>query len=430
MTILFSDRWIEENCEEFRPVNFRMQDEMTMGFDNVDPVTNMANLIVSLPPEVSEKQKEVLLIRAKAMAKISNMGEDSLRNMSDPIVPDSVKQPVLFGRKGKIVEGFPVQGTELDRQLKQAYLNRLDVIGNLPVPQLPYDVVNSEVLNMVRNEIRARESEFLGMEERRAIRERAVQRQQAYNDAINVKADILLKDILGETTQETMVDRFIEKFDMDQELLLELREAQKTKGGFATFLRRDIDRNLPPSQRREIETEKIGRIINILQRHIRLTNPQLEAIKSTFNDNLTEIQKNAKLIKIMTKKDELKKYANPNNPEENLFEVAQRTMSEYRERFNLSLKKEYDDNVKNIFGADFVAELEESSARDKFLQTRREELEKELGDRAEADMIARAEIEAGGAILEDYLFQPNPAGESPIEEIIRQTFEEVSEEME
>ena len=430
MTILFSDRWIEENCEEFRPVNFRMQDEMTMGFDNVDPVTNMANLIVSLPPEVSEKQKEVLLIRAKAMAKISNMGEDSLRNMSDPIVPDSVKQPVLFGRKGKIDEGLSVPATELDRQLKQAYLNRLDVIGDLPVPQLPYDVVNSEVLNMVRNEIRARESEFLGMEERRAIRERAVQRQQAYNDAINVKADILLKDILGETTQETMVDRFIEKFDMDQELLLELREAQKTKGGFATFLRRDIDRNLPPSQRREIETEKIGRIINILQRHIRLTNPQLEAIKSTFNDNLTEIQKNAKLIKVMTKKDELKKYANPNNPEENLFEVAQRTMSEYRERFNLSLKKEYDDNVKNIFGADFVAELEESSARDKFLQTRREELEKELGDRAEADMIARAEIEAGGAILEDYLFQPNPAGESPIEEIIRQTFEEVSEEME
>lgn len=430
MTILFSDRWIEENCEEFRPVNFRMQDEMTMGYENVDPVTNMANLIVSLPPEVSEKQKEVLLIRAKAMAKISNMGEDSLRNMSDPIVPDSVKQPVLFGRRGRIVEGLPVRGTELDRQLKEAYLNRLDVIGNLPVPQLPYDVVNAEVLNMVRNEIRARESEFLGMEERRAIRERAIQRQEAYNDAINVKADILLKDILGEATQEGMVERFKDKFDMDQDLLLELREAQKTKGGFANFLRRDIDMTLPPTQRRQIEAEKIDRIINILQRHIRLTNPQLESIKATFKPDLPEINKKARLIKVMTKKDELKKYANPNNPDENLFDVAFRTMNEYRERFNLALRKEYDDNVKNIFGADFVAELEESSARAKFLQSRREELEKELSDRAEADMIARAEIEAGGAILEDYLFQSNPAGESPIEEIIRESFQEIREEME
>ena len=283
---------------------------------------------------------------------------------------------------------------------------------------------------MVRNEIRARESEFLGMEERRAIRERAIQRQEAYNDAINVKADILLKDILGEATQEGMVERFKDKFDMDQDLLLELREAQKTKGGFANFLRRDIDMTLPPTQRRQIEAEKIDRIINILQRHIRLTNPQLESIKATFKPDLPEINKKARLIKVMTKKDELKKYANPNNPDENLFDVAFRTMNEYRERFNLALRKEYDDNVKNIFGADFVAELEESSARAKFLQSRREELEKELSDRAEADMIARAEIEAGGAILEDYLFQSNPAGESPIEEIIRESFQEIREEME
>jgi len=479
MVKLFSDEWIEENCAEYRPLNMRMRREMTMGRMNIKPPRNLATFISSVP--MSDKQKEVMLIRGRAMASRANIDRD-VRNMSrDPVVNprqnfsllppryppvssrifdmDLEKQAKLMKIVGNSIKNLgirlddpellmmeapvsapmeaPVSAPQLDKILSGELPSEAQVppprataietnivrtametgIGTdvVPIPSLPIDKAPQEVVASLRGTIRQRYTPE-DMERTRVRQNRLV---KLYQDALDVKTEILMSEALVDAGATLVREEFKRSADSQREVI----ESIMTQGR-------------PDSNKiKRLNNEQLRNAKGVIMKNLHIKTPELEQInirpESSDRDKL--------IIEIITMLNPaILEQLSPTSGKGNLKDASDRRIRRFDIQFDDLTRKEYRQNLNAILGQDQVNKIVESQRN---IGERISQLESQGFTTDEAEDIIRREIQEGREIeqnkgglqtqeeiaqeiLDEYLFEPDADGNVVFEDILREAYRE------
>ena len=527
MVKLFSDEWIEENCAEYRPLNMRMRREMTMGRMNVKPPRNLATFISSIP--MSDKQKEVMLIRGRAMTSRANLDRD-VRNISrDPVVNPrenfSLLQPRLAPVSGKRIDMelekqvelmkivgnsirnlgirledpqlLMMEGGELPSLFERDVMDELEAgerpqpvdmrfvsdrplarlpppVGEIPqmvitdprfvsdrplarlpaqfqrgfvsqpplpppipdlppptppppetnivrtametgigtdivpIPALPIDEAPAEVKTSLRATIRERYTP----QDMETTRVRQNRLARAYEEALDVKTEILMNEAILGAGAEIAREEFVASADSQQRIIDSLMTLGKP----------DADKI------ERLNSEQLRNAKGVIMRHLHIKTPELEQLR--MRPQTSERDKLIIEISAMIDPSALRRMS-PTYGGGNLKQASDRRIRRFDNQFDKIARDEYRENLNAILGRDEVNRIVGLMDNQANINERINDLENEGFSREDAEDIVRREIEGveqeaeiGGEILDEYLFEPDADGEVEFENILREAFRE------